>query len=99
MSQFLCAQRSGSSRMRLSLAETGQIDLSEQEEEAMRRVLNEYISAKAREIVSLRKTKFRRTSADNREEPERWCWVTAGVFRREAFAVYGQNPRKRSGNE
>jgi len=53
MSQFLCAQRSGISRMRLSLAETGQIELSEQEEEALRKVLNEYISAKAREIVSL----------------------------------------------
>jgi transcriptional regulator with XRE-family HTH domain len=28
MSQFLCAQRSGISRMRLSLAETGQIVLT-----------------------------------------------------------------------
>jgi transcriptional regulator with XRE-family HTH domain len=53
MSQFLCAQRSGISRMRLSLAETGQIKLSKQEEEAMSRVLNEYIFAKAREIASL----------------------------------------------
>jgi transcriptional regulator with XRE-family HTH domain len=32
MSQFLCAQRSGISRMRLSLAETGQIALSPAEE-------------------------------------------------------------------
>jgi transcriptional regulator with XRE-family HTH domain len=53
MSQFLCAQRSGISRMRLSLAETGQIKLSKQEEEAIRQVINEFISAKAREIASL----------------------------------------------
>jgi hypothetical protein len=39
--------------MRLSLAETGQIKLSKQEEEAMSQVLNEYIFAKAREIASL----------------------------------------------
>jgi transcriptional regulator with XRE-family HTH domain len=53
MSQFLCAQRAGISRMRLSLAETGQIELSEQEEKALRLVLNEYISAKAREVAML----------------------------------------------
>jgi hypothetical protein len=39
--------------MRLSLAETGQIKLSKQEEEAIRQVINEFISAKAREIASL----------------------------------------------
>jgi hypothetical protein len=53
MSQFLCAQRSGIPRMRLSLAETGQIELSEQEEAAVGQALNEYISAKAREIAAL----------------------------------------------
>ena len=53
MSQFLCAQRSGISRMRLSLAETGQIALSPAEEAALRRVLTEYISDKAQEIALL----------------------------------------------
>jgi len=53
MSQFLCAQRSGISRMRLSLAETGQIRLSPEEEAALRQVLDEYISAKAHEIALL----------------------------------------------
>jgi transcriptional regulator with XRE-family HTH domain len=37
MSQFLCAQRSGISRMRLSLAETGQIELEENPREEQQR--------------------------------------------------------------
>jgi transcriptional regulator with XRE-family HTH domain len=53
MSQFLCAQRSGISRMRLSLAETGQIALNADEEAALRQVVTEYISAKAQEIALL----------------------------------------------
>jgi transcriptional regulator with XRE-family HTH domain len=53
MSQFLCAQRSGLSRMRLSLAETGQIALSSEEEAAVRQVLSDYIVLKSREIALL----------------------------------------------
>ncbi len=53
MSQFLCAQRSCISRMRLSLAETGQIALSPAEKAALRQVLTEYISDKAQEIALL----------------------------------------------
>jgi transcriptional regulator with XRE-family HTH domain len=53
MSQFQLSQRSGVPRMKLSLAETGQIELSQKEEEALRRALTEYISAKAREIALL----------------------------------------------
>jgi hypothetical protein len=45
MSQWLCAQRSGVSRMRLSLAETGQISLSAEEETAVGQVISEYIAA------------------------------------------------------
>jgi transcriptional regulator with XRE-family HTH domain len=53
MSQFLLAQRSGVPRMRISLAETGQIALTEEEESAVLVALNEYISRKAREIALL----------------------------------------------
>jgi len=53
MSQFLCAQSSGISRMRLSLAETGQVALTDAEESAVRRALGDYISGKAREIEGL----------------------------------------------
>ena len=53
MSQFLCAQRSGISRMRLSLAETGQIRLSSEEEAVVRQVVSEYIALKSREIALL----------------------------------------------
>ncbi len=53
MSQFLLAQRSGVPRMRISLAETEQIALTEEEESAVRAALNEYISRKAREIALL----------------------------------------------
>src|SRR5258705_1201834 len=49
MSQFLCAQRSGISRMRLSLAETGQIALSSEEETALSQALTKYILEKAQE--------------------------------------------------
>jgi DNA-binding XRE family transcriptional regulator len=41
MSQFLLAQESGIPRMRISLAETGQINLTEEEESAVRAALNE----------------------------------------------------------
>ena len=53
MSQFLCAQRSGISRMRLSLAETGQIELSAAEEAAVHRELAKYIADRAREVALL----------------------------------------------
>jgi hypothetical protein len=53
MSQFLCAQRSGISRMRLSLAETGQIALGPEEEAAVRQVISDYIAVKSREIALL----------------------------------------------
>ena len=53
MSQFLCARSSRISRMRMSLAETGQIILTDAEESAVRRALGDYISGKAREIEVL----------------------------------------------
>lgn len=53
MSQFLCAQRSGVSRMRLSLAETGQVVLTPAEEAAIDQALNEYIVCRAQEISRL----------------------------------------------
>lgn len=53
MSQVLCAHRSGISRMRLSLAETGQIALSSDEEAAVSQALTKYILEKAHEIALL----------------------------------------------
>ena len=53
MSQFLWAKRSRISRMRLSLAETGQIALSPAEEATLRQALSEYIAHKAQEIALL----------------------------------------------
>ena len=53
MSQFLCAKRSGISRTRLSLAETGQIALSLKEEEVVCQVLADYVALKSREIALL----------------------------------------------
>ena len=53
MSQFLLARWSGISRMRLSLAETGQVALTDHEEVTVRRSLNEYIELKSREIALL----------------------------------------------
>lgn len=53
MSQFRCAQASGVSRMRLSLAETGQVKLTAAEESAVYRALNDFISGRAREINRL----------------------------------------------
>lgn len=53
MSQFLCARASGVSRMRLSLAETGQLKLTATEESAVHHALNEFISQRAREISQL----------------------------------------------
>ena len=43
MSQFTAARKSGIPRMRLSLAECGQLDLSLDEEAALREVLREAI--------------------------------------------------------
>jgi len=53
MSQFLCAQLAGISRMRLSLAETGQVRLTAVEESAVRRVVREFIAVKTRELALL----------------------------------------------
>ena len=61
MSQFLLARSSGVSRTRLSLAETGQVSLSEDEEAVVRRALDQDIQAKVREISLLREE--RRASA------------------------------------
>jgi transcriptional regulator with XRE-family HTH domain len=46
ISQFLAAQESGVSRMRLSLAETGQVALRPEEKLALRRVLRRALAAK-----------------------------------------------------
>jgi hypothetical protein len=53
MSQFLLAKSSGVPRMRLSLAETGQITLTGDEAAAVRRALSEFIAKKVREIALL----------------------------------------------
>jgi hypothetical protein len=53
MNQFLCAQASGVSRMRLSLAETGQVKLTAAEESKVRRALNDFISERSLEIMQL----------------------------------------------
>jgi hypothetical protein len=53
MSQFLRAKNSGIPRMRLLLAETGQIALSAEEEAAVRQVLTDYIAQKSQEIALL----------------------------------------------
>jgi predicted transcriptional regulator len=53
MSQSLLSRSSGVSRMRLSLAETGQITLTSDEEGAVRRALNEYIQTRSQEITEL----------------------------------------------
>ena len=51
MPQFLLAQRSKVTRMRLSLFETGQISLSTDEIAAVRRALKEYIAQKAAQFT------------------------------------------------
>ncbi len=53
MSQCLCAQKSGVSRMKLSLAETGQMMLTAAEESAIDRAINKYILSRAQEIKQL----------------------------------------------
>ena len=55
ITQFVCAQRAGISRMKLSLAETGQLTLSDEEQKALNRALTEYLAAKAMEIAQLSK--------------------------------------------
>lgn len=50
MSQFLAANKSGVSRMRLSLAETGQLKLRPEEEFAIREVLRHAIDARRRQF-------------------------------------------------
>ena len=52
MPQFLLAQRSGVTRMRLSLFETGQVLLSADEITAVRRALKEYIAQKAAQLTN-----------------------------------------------
>jgi predicted transcriptional regulator len=51
MPQFLLAQRSGVTRMRLSLFETGQVSLTADEIAAVRRALKEYIVQKAAQFT------------------------------------------------
>lgn len=83
MSQFLCAQRSGIPRMRLSLAETGQIALSPKEEAALRQALTEYISAKAHEIALLSQERVGSTERDSRSQdsvPTTETHLNAGLF-------------------
>jgi transcriptional regulator with XRE-family HTH domain len=53
MTQFLLAQTSGISRMRLSQAETGQLSLADHEVAAVHRALSEYLATKAQEIQVL----------------------------------------------
>ena len=53
MSQFLGARESGISRMRLSLAATGQIALTYEEEASVSQVISDYIVLKSREIALL----------------------------------------------
>lgn len=51
MPQFLLAQRSGVTRMRLSLFETGQVSLNADEITAVRRALKEYTAQKAAQFT------------------------------------------------
>jgi predicted transcriptional regulator len=51
MPQFLLAQRSGVTRMRLSLFETGQVSLNADEIAAVRIALREYIAQKAAQFA------------------------------------------------
>ena len=51
MPQFLLAQRSGVTRMRLSLFETGQVALTTEEITAVRCALKEYIAQKAAQFT------------------------------------------------
>jgi predicted transcriptional regulator len=53
MPQFLLAQRSGVTRMRLSLFETGQVCLTADEIAAVRRALKEYIAQKAAQFTKV----------------------------------------------
>jgi transcriptional regulator with XRE-family HTH domain len=53
MTQFLLAQASGISRMRLSQAETGQLSLADNELAAVHRALSDYLDTKAQEIQVL----------------------------------------------
>jgi transcriptional regulator with XRE-family HTH domain len=50
LTQFQLAQRCGVSRMRLSLAECGQLDLDPREDAAVRKVLREAIEHRAAQI-------------------------------------------------
>jgi len=51
MPQFLLAQRSGVTRMRLSLFETGQVSLSADEIAAIRRALKEYTAQRTAQFT------------------------------------------------
>jgi hypothetical protein len=50
LSQFSLARKSGVPRVRISLAETGQLELSSQEQERIRTVLLRVIEARARQL-------------------------------------------------
>jgi predicted transcriptional regulator len=51
MPQFLLAKKSGVTRMRLSLFETGQVSLTAAEIDAVRHALKEYIAQKAAQFT------------------------------------------------
>ena len=53
LTQWQLAQRCGVSRMRMSLAECGQVELREDEESAVRAVLLEAIKGRASKIRSV----------------------------------------------
>lgn len=55
MSQFSLARLSGVPRMRLSLFETNQLELTESEEKALRAVLGQAIERRAGEVAAVRK--------------------------------------------
>lgn len=50
MTQFLLAQATGISRMKLSQAETEQLSLTDKEIAAVHRALSEYLASKAHEF-------------------------------------------------
>jgi transcriptional regulator with XRE-family HTH domain len=63
MTQFLLAQASGISRMRLSQAETKQLSLTDTEIAAVHRALSEYLATKAQELEVLLSQEGQQASA------------------------------------
>ncbi len=57
LTQFQLAQRSGVSRMKLSLAECGQLELRSEEETAVRKVLLDHIASRANQLKGVLSTK------------------------------------------